>query len=48
METSNFVYVLQHTRQSPQGEEDVRLIGVESSEILGRQAMDTLGQCEGF
>jgi hypothetical protein len=42
------VFVLQHTREIPDGTDDVKLIGVYSSEQAGRAAIATLSLLPGF
>jgi hypothetical protein len=42
------VFLLQHTRELADGTDDVKLIGVYSSEPLGRAAIATLSLLPGF
>jgi hypothetical protein len=42
------VFILQHTRDFPDGTEDVKVIGVYSSEQGGRAAMSALSSLPGF
>ena len=42
------VFLLQHTRELADGTDDVKLIGVYSSEQLGRAAIATLSRLPGF
>jgi hypothetical protein len=42
------VFVLQHTREIPDGTDDVKLIGVYSSEPAGRAAIAKLSALPGF
>lgn len=42
------VYVLQHVHEAPSGEEDVKLIGVYSSEAAAQDAIERLKLKPGF
>jgi len=42
------VFLLQHTRELADGTDEVKLIGVYSSEQLGRAAIATLSRLPGF
>jgi len=42
------VFVLQHVHELPGGEEDVKFIGVYSTEALGKDAIKTLRSQPGF
>ena len=42
------VFVLQHTRELADGTDDVKLVGVYSSEQLGRAAIAKLSRLPGF
>lgn len=43
-----YVYILQHSRELPDRTEDVKLIGVYSSEIDASRAMSRLRRAPGF
>jgi hypothetical protein len=42
------VYILQHVHEAPNGEEDVKLIGVYSSEAAAQDAIGRLSMKPGF
>jgi hypothetical protein len=48
MQTEMRVFILQHTRELPDGADDVKLIGVYSSEAAGRAAITRLSVLPGF
>lgn len=43
-----YVYVVQHLHAFPDGTEDVKFIGVYSSELQAKQAVDRLRSVRGF
>ena len=46
--TTNYVYVVQHDHELPSGAEDVKLIGVYSSDECAQAAVERARLLEGF